>query len=166
MRSRREAGGAEEAREKCLRLLERRGRSGAELRRRLREAGFERDVTEAVLGNLEQAGLVNDEEFARAWVAQRVASGRAGRHKLRWELRAKGIDEGLIRRLVEAAVDDETELGQALQLAERRLGDRPRDQLELLRVRRLLLGRGYDFGVVESVMRRLSPRSEDLSDDR
>ncbi len=155
----------EAAREKCLRLLGRRSRSAAELRQRLNEAGFEHDIIETVLAGLERAGLVDDAEFARAWVASRVASGAAGRHKLRWELRRKGIHEDLIRRSVDEGVDDETEVEQALELARRRLRGQPPDASALLRLRRLLLGRGYGFGPVEAALRRLSSQVEELGDD-
>lgn len=155
---------AEAAREKCLRLLARRARSEAELRQRLKEAGFEHDVTEAVLADLGRAGLVDDEEFARSWVANRVASGGAGRHKLRWELRRKGIREDLVRRVVDDAIGDDVELEHALGFARRRLPQQSADVSALLRLRRLLLSRGYSFGTVEAVVRRLSSQVEDLSD--
>ena len=149
---------AEAARAKCLRLLERRAHSASELERRLKEAGFEQNVIEETLTALEQAGLVDDEEFARAWVSHRVETGTAGRRRLRWELQRKGIAEDLIRRVVEEGVDDEREAVQALSLARKRLREQPADRPALLRVRRLLLSRGYGFQVVESVLRRLSPR--------
>lgn len=153
---------AEAARERCLRLLEKRPRSAAELRQRLESEGFEREVIEEVLFRLEQADLVDDEEFARQWVAHRMASG-AGRHRLRWELRRKGIEEELIRRSVDEQIDDDTELEQGLMLARRRLRGGRAEATTLLRLRRFLLGRGYGFDTVECVMRRLASQ-EHLSD--
>ena len=152
----------EAAREKCLRLLATRARAAAELRQRLRLAGFEQNIIETVLADLERADLVNDEEFARQWVAQRVASG-AGRNRLGWELRRKGVREDLIRRAVDEAIDDGTEFEQALGLAQRRLRGQPAEGADLLRLRRFLVGRGYGFGTVERVMRHLAAQ-EDLSD--
>lgn len=145
----------EAAREKCLRLLTRRARSAEELRRRLRTAGFEQNTIEAVLADLERVGLVDDEEFARLWVADRRRSGQAGRHRLRWELRRKGISDDLIRASVDEAIDDEAEVEQALVAARRRLGDKPADVEALLRLRRFLLGRGYGYGTVEAALRRI-----------
>jgi regulatory protein len=149
------------AREKCLRLLARRARSAAELRQGLRTAGFEQDLAETVLAGLEQAGLVDDAEFARAWVAERAAG--SGRLRLQSELRRKGVGEDLIRRAVAEGMDEERELAQALELGRRRLRGQPADAPGLLRLRRFLLGRGYGFGTVEQVMRRLTSQ-EDLSD--
>ncbi len=154
----------EAAREACLRLLERRARSAAELRQRLRRTGFEQDIIETVLANLAQAGLVDDAEFARQWVAERIAAGAGGRQKLRWELRRKGIDEDLVRQAVDLTIDDATELEQALDLARRRLRGQPADLPGLLRLKRLLASRGYGYTTVETVIRRLSSEAGGLDD--
>ncbi len=156
---------AEAAREQCLRLLERRARSASELRQRLRERGYEQEIIDDTLAAMERAGLVDDEEFARTWVASRLASGSGGRRRLRWELQRKGLAEEVIRRTVDENVDDETELTQALALAKRRLREQVPDVSALARLRRLLLSRGYGFGVVDSVIRQLSSRREEPSED-
>ena len=151
---------AQAAREQCLRLLALRARSAAELRDRMRKAGFHEDVVEAVLADLDRAGLVDDAEFARAWVAHRQAAGGAGRHKLQWELRRKGIADGLIKHVLDEAVTDEMEMEQALALAERRLSGGPLDRSGLARLRRTLLGRGFGFETVDAVMRHVASEGE------
>lgn len=148
------------AREKCLRLLTLRLRSAAELRARLGDSGFEDKVIGPVLGQLTRSGLVDDEEFARAWVASRQASGGAGRQKLRWELRRKGISEDLIRRVVDEGIADETETEQALCLARKRLKGDLTEAKALARLRRLLLGRGFGFETVDSVLQQLTTEAE------
>lgn len=149
----------EAARERCLRLLAVRPRSAAELLGRLRNAGFSEETAGRVVSGLAEAGLVDDKEFARAWVAERLAAG-AGRQKLRWELRRKGIAADLISQEVDQRVTDEVEAEQALALARRRLGDRRPEGPELDRLRRLLLGRGFGFETVATVLRRLCPEQE------
>lgn len=152
--------GAEAAREKCLRLLSLRARSAEELRDRLKRAGFPEEVTESVLSDLERANLVDDEDFARSWVASRQASGGTGRQKLRWELRRKGISQEIIAEVVDGEIDDETEERQALALARRRLRGQPDEREARARLRRLLLGRGFEFGTVDYVLRRISTEEE------
>lgn len=149
----------EAARSKCLRLLATRARSAAELRQSLRRGGFDEDVIAVALADLERAGLINDEEFARSWVASRRQSGGRGRVQLRWELRRKGIPQELIRRFVDEGIDDESEVQQALELAERRLRGKPEPKA-LYRVQRLLLTRGFEFEVVNSVLKQLSAEGE------
>jgi regulatory protein len=150
----------EAAREKCLRLLRVRGRSAAELRERLRSTGFSGKVIEKVVPELAAVGLVDDAEFARSWVASRQAAGGAGRRKLRWELRRKGVAEELITRAVEQAASDEAELAQALSLARRRLKEGRQDRKSLARLRRLLLGRGFEFDTVDAVMQQIISEGE------
>jgi regulatory protein len=151
---------AEAARERCLRLLATRARSQAELRQRLEARGYAETVIKSVIGDLARAGLVDDEEFARSWVSGRLSAGGSGRQKLRWELRRKGLAEELIRRHVDEAIDDGAELDSALQFARRRVRRGADAAKELARIRRLLLGRGYGFETVESVLRRLPIEEE------
>jgi len=144
----------DKARQKCLRLLTTRPRSRAELRQALHRNGFGQTVISHVLAGLEQAGLVNDQEFARAWVASRRASGD-GPRKLHWGLRRKGIAEAIIERAIKDTADPQAELQQALALASRRL----RGELtpkELARLQRFLLGRGFHFRTVDTVLQHLS----------
>jgi regulatory protein len=149
---------AHQAREKCLRLLTTRPRSRRELQQALRRRGFDQHVIAEVIAGLEQAGLINDEEFARAWVASRLASG-AGRRKLHWELRQKGVPEPIIQDTLAHRADEGAELNQALALAQRRLRGEP-DAKELARLQRLLLGRGYEFDTVNAVLRSLAIASD------
>ena len=151
-----EASEDEAARKKCLHLLSLRARSRAELEERLTSAGFAQETIERVLADLERAGLVNDEEFARSWVAGRKAGGGTGRRKLRWELRRKGIGEELVRRVLEDEVDEEAELREAMELARRRLRGRQVEAKTLAQLRNLLVGRGFGFDTVDHVLQRVA----------
>lgn len=141
-----------EAREVCLRLLSRRPRSRDELRQRLETAGFEPRVVHEVLAGLAQAGLVDDEGFARSWVASRKAAGGAGRRKLEWELRRKGISRDLVEQILEEELDEEAELRAAADLARKRLRAEAPGPRELARLRRFLLSRGFGFQTVDSAL--------------
>ncbi len=152
--------GAEQAREKCLRLLSRRAHSSAELRKKLRLAGFEGEVIERVLADLTESGLLNDEEFARSWVADRKLAGGTGRRKLAWELRRKGIGRSLIARVLAEDMEEETELSQAMELARKKIRAGAQGAVEAMRLRRFLLGRGYGFEVVDKVLQSLPLHKE------
>ncbi len=148
------------ARDTCLRFLSRRARSAGELRERLRTGGFRADVAEGVLSDLQDAGLIDDEEFARSWVAGRKASGGASRRRIAWELRRKGVDRDLVERVLREEMDDRTELGQAAQLARKKLRGQRVDGKELSRLRRHLLDRGFGFDTVDRVLQAVA-REED-----
>lgn len=79
------------AHDKALSMLDMRRRSTKELRDYLRRKEFEPQVIQAVIGRLTKAGLLNDEEFARAWVRDRLLLKPKSKRALSAELFAKGI---------------------------------------------------------------------------
>ena len=87
------AGDVEAGREAALRLLERTRRTRADLSRRLRENGFTPQVIEQVLARLEGVGLIDDIEYARAWLAGRWGRRPAGWRRLELELRQRGVSQ-------------------------------------------------------------------------
>ena len=143
----------ERARETCLRLLGYRARSRGELHDRLRRKGFAEDVVAATLEELERAGLVDDQGFARAWVQERLAGNPRGSRGLRWELRAKGVAEELIQQAIAEELGGERELEAALRAAAR-YAVRP-DEDESSYLRRLsgaLKRRGFAFDVIAAAL--------------
>lgn len=78
-----------------------RSRSVAETRRRLLHLGYAEAVAEAALARLGGLGYLDDSAFARAWVESRDRSRPRGETALRQELRRKGIDEALVREVLD-----------------------------------------------------------------
>ena len=147
------------ARETALRLLGARPRSTAELRARLRRAGAPLESVASVITNHTNDGYLNDLEFARAWVRNRLAVRPCGTLRLRSELREKGVAMPLIEQAIrevcgeeEAAVAEER---RARDLAERRLRAYARLAWDV-RVRRLaglLRRRGFAAPTIARVLR-------------
>src|SRR5204863_9139198 len=79
------------AREAALKLLERTRRTRSDLARRLREKGYASAVIEPVLTRLAEVGLVDDVEYARAFLEARARRRTAGRRRLEQDLRARGV---------------------------------------------------------------------------
>jgi regulatory protein len=120
---------------------------------RLRRRGAPVDVADDVVADLTARGYLDDEAFARHWVAARAPRGY-GPARLRAELRARGVDTALIEAAL-AVVNDDGELERARAVARRRLpalerGDRAR---AAARLRDMLLRRGYPASVVTRVVR-------------
>jgi regulatory protein len=120
---------------------------------RLRRRGAPSDVADDVVADLTARGYLDDEAFARHWVAARAPRGY-GPARLRAELRARGVDTALIEAAL-AGVSDDGELERARAVASRRLpalqrGDRAR---AAARLRDHLLRRGYPASVVTRVVR-------------
>ncbi len=147
----------EQAMQYALLVLGYRDRSEDELRRRLERKGYSMAVTDRTLAELTRLQLLDDREFARNWVTAR--SGR-GPHRLKQELRLKGIARDLAEETVTAEISAEDELTAAWQVATRavRGQSRPVERNELLRIRRLLARRGFSSDVISRVCARLHDR--------
>jgi regulatory protein len=95
----------------AARFLEVRSRSVAEVRRRLTGAGYRSDLVEGAIARMTDLGILDDEQFARAWIESRDRARPRGERAIRDELRLKGIDRVVIDGLLEArrtvAVPDE-----------------------------------------------------------
>ena len=120
---------------------------------RLRRRGAPADVADDVVADLTARGYLDNEAFARHWVAARAPRGY-GPARLRAELRARGVDTKLIEAAL-AGVNEDGDLEQARAVARRRLpalqrGDRAR---AAARLRDHLLRRGYPASVVTRVVR-------------
>lgn len=88
----------EEARayDAALRYLGHRARSVREMRQYLSRKEFPPACTDVIIGKLEDRRYLDDRDFARLWIEDRLRLNPKGRWALRQELRQKGIDEVLI----------------------------------------------------------------------
>jgi regulatory protein len=98
-------------------LLGVRWRSREELRTRLAKAGFEPDEVERSLEELERAGLIDDQRFAKEMVRSQANGRLAGDRAIRSALRRTGIAPEHVETALADAPD---EAGRARDLAERR----------------------------------------------
>lgn len=91
--------------EAAARFLEARSRSVAEVRRRLRSAGYRADLVEGAMERMLELGLLDDEAFARAWVESRDRARPRSERAIRSELGLKGVD----RQVVDTVLADRRE---------------------------------------------------------
>ncbi len=146
----REQDGVAKAYDRALNYLSYRARSEREIRTYLRRKDVSDDVAEEIVARLRRVGLVDDAAFASLWVRNRQATSPRGERALRQELWQKGI----ARDVVDEALTDLDETGQALEAA------RPRAQrlagLEAVEFRKkltdFLLRRGFSYSVARGVV--------------
>jgi regulatory protein len=153
-----------QAYERALNFLSYRPRSETEVRRNLRKKGIEEAVIEMVVDRLMRAGLLDDQEFARYWVENRLRFKPRGAHALRHELREKGVSDSVIADAL-ASLDEETAARKVAEAGARRLSHlEPRD------FRRKLVAymarRGFSYAVSEPLVEEMleASRCEVLSD--
>ena len=139
--------------EAALRLLSHRSRSENEMRTRLRMRGIQPEVVEEELERLRAAGLLNDERFAEAWVADRQRTSPRGRRMLRYELLGRGISP----EAVDSATQNVDDLNIALEAARVRARKAPASDYRSFAtsVGGHLQRRGFSYDVVMEAVRQV-----------
>ena len=154
----------ERAYERALNFLSYRPRSEAEVRRNLRKKNGEDEVVEVVVERLTRAGLLDDREFARYWVENRLQFNPRGARALRHELWEKGVPTSIIDDTL-ADFGEEAAARKAAEAGVRRLAHlEPRDFRR--RLGSYLARRGFSYAVIVPLVEEMleAARCEDLSD--
>jgi regulatory protein len=137
----------------AVRLLARREYARDDLQQRLIAKGAARDEVVAVLDELSSQGLLSNERFAHALVAQK--SGSYSRRSIRGELKRKGVSgEAIEGALSDAPVDDEAAMRA---LWQRRFGTPPANDREKARQIRFLQSRGFELSAIFKMLKTLTP---------
>ena len=133
-------------------LLSFRARAEKELADRLQRKGYEANVVAQVLLKLRAAGYLNDESFARSWVAQR--GNTLGRRALSHELRLKGVDNDTVVQTLADAKSDEAEGETARRVAIRKVGEDPSDKSREARAKlaAFLQRRGFGWDTIRPIL--------------
>lgn len=112
----------------ATRRLARRAMSSGMVRQKLRELDRKNDhptppeVVDKVMERLEELDLIDDEAFGRALIRETTRAKPAGPMLLRQKLTQKGLDRGLVDRLVNVATaDSEQQSESATEFARKKL---------------------------------------------
>lgn len=144
------------ARKILLDQLTGQARSRQQLSDKLAAKNVPTEVATRLLDRFEEVGLVDDEAFARSWVASRGArGGRAlATRALAQELRRKGVDDEVARvALDEIDPEDEREAARALVRKKLRTLTRVDDTTATRRLVGMLARKGYGSGLAFAVVR-------------
>jgi len=147
-----------EAKQKVIRLFNRRIYSEQEIREKLKKRGYEEGIIEEVMVELKDTSLLDDYAFAKAFVHDRLSLKPKGSFQIAYELKNKGISKEIIERVFSEEKVVEGDFDRAFAVAKKRL--------EILRSikdkktikRRLynfLLTRGFSYEVIKGVLDKL-----------
>lgn len=143
----------EQAKQTAMKYLSYRPRSVIEVKRNLRDKGYETDIITQAVNRLQELNLLNDESFARYWVEQRETFKPRGRRALQQELRQKGVP----RQIIETAVADVDETAAARKAARKKL--RRWQKMDEQTYRRKLGGylqrRGFSYDIIRKISEEL-----------
>lgn len=142
------------ARKILLDQLTGQARSRKELADKLAKKNVPTELATRLLDRFEEVGLVDDDAFARSWVASRQPGKGLARRALAQELRRKGIDDEVAREaLDEIEPEDEEAAARALVRKKLRTLSAVDDTAATRRLLGLLARKGYPSGVAYAVVR-------------
>jgi regulatory protein len=139
---------------KALRLLDRKPRTSKEISSRLVKSGFTLDQAEMVLQRLKDAGLIEDDRFARQWVENRNELHPRSRRLIALELKQKGIDDEVIEQVLEDSSPDEDSALQAAMQYARKIPSGDRMEFRK-RLSAFLKRRGFNYGTIAPVVQKV-----------
>lgn len=145
---------------RALSYLSYRPRSKKEMRTYLISKGYEKEAEE-IIARLEREGAMNDAEFARLWVRERIALKPRGAFLLRKELQEKGIPEELITEAL-TLLDEEQEMELAFRQGLKKMKTlREKDwDSASIKIANYLMRKGYAYSLIEKILLRLEEEWE------
>jgi len=141
----------ERAFQSAANFIQYRIRSEAEVEQNLKKKGFTEPIINNTVNRLKEAGMVNDEEFARQWVEIRITSKPRSRRLLEYELRQKKVDHLEIQQAI-ASIPDELTL--AVQAARKKLPQFNNLEKDVFnrKVSSYLLRKGFSYEVIRKAI--------------
>lgn len=139
------------ARLKMLQLLTN-SKTRLEVEQRLRAEKFEEEVVQACVDWAEGYGYLNDEEYARLYVQEKMNVRGWGALRIRQELHRKGVaNEWITQALEETGAQEENNLAELARQWLEQMGWQDPKQVE--KCKQKLYRRGYSFDSINRVVR-------------
>lgn len=147
--------------QKAYRLLARRMHAGFELRQKLTQKEYPRNLIDRVIDELLDKKILNDYEFANQFADENIKNKLWGEKKLIAELYKKGINKQIISDVVFDKFPKGSNSNNADQLAVKKLKQlayKNLDRIKLMqKIVTFLLGKGYDFETAKQAAENVCP---------
>lgn len=151
--------------ERALFLLSRRPHGREELKLKLVQKKFEKDLVSEVLQSFIDSGLLNDKEFSILFYNDRLNRGKDSKRKILHDLRMKRIDRKIIDEISGMFPDDEENIGEIRKIAEKKLSSysyKNKDaKTQKSNLYNFLLSKGYDYDVIRKVLSEVFETADD-----
>jgi len=145
----RHASACKRAEKAALRLIARAEQCSSGLRRKLEKRGFERACINAVIEQLFDSGLLDDQRFAHFWLESRIRLPRSPR-RLLIALCTRGIERDDVETALKHVLDDETEYSLLLRFVKKYLRRKnSQNDDSKLKIKFLLKNEGFSNTVIK-----------------
>jgi len=136
-------------------FLGRRQHSTSELRIKLKQKGYETELINEVIDDLKNKNYLDDTEFAKMFVEEKIKLKLWSEQKLKSELIKKGINAEIISDVLRNIISDEDTLNNAMTVAEKKYDNLKNRDVENDVIKSKLVAflksRGYNYDVIKEV---------------
>ena len=132
-----------------------RSRSISEISKKLKSKDISPDTIQKVIKHIQELGLLDDEQFAKQLISEKIKRKPVGKKVLMQKLYQKGVDKNVSTKVLEQEYTPENEREFALQNF-KKLFPKIREQdknTQRKKTYELLARRGFDYEVINEIIR-------------
>jgi len=145
--------------QRAFRYLGRRLHSTSELRTKLLQKGYEKNLIDEVIDELKVRNYLDDAEFAKMFVEEKVKLKLWGEKKLKNELIKRGIKSEIISEVLNSHISQDNTFNNAMTIAAKKYETLKNRNLEPDAIKRKLVtflsSRGYNYDDIKIVCEKL-----------
>ncbi|MFA5523010.1 MAG: RecX family transcriptional regulator [Tissierellales bacterium] len=141
-----------------LKLLTHRARNEHEIKDKMFKKGFDEETIIEAIEYLKEQNYINDEEYAKSYIRDKVNLKKLGYARIKNELFQKRIDGSIIEETLNELIDKEDEYERALELAEKKMKSSYKNDDTQAAYRKLggfLQRKGYSMDIVFKVLNKV-----------
>lgn len=137
-------------------LLSKKDRTKKEITDKLKDKGYDDEITNNVLDKLLEYNYINDEIYCKKYINDKSKFSKYGINKIKAKLYAKGVDKEIISKEI-IKIDNNLEIENALSLAQKKLNSiKDTDQYKIkAKLSNHLIAKGYSYDTVKAVFSKL-----------
>lgn len=137
----------------ALRLLTYRQRSKKEIYDALQRKGYMEKHIESVISSCKDKNYLNDREFAKSFINDKINLNKYGPERIKHELKLKGVSNDIIDEVMDYSRDDQYEL--AKEVANKKIYSYRNDDKKAIyrKLSGLLQRRGFSYDIISKVVR-------------
>ncbi len=149
------------AKQKAIRLMNRRQRTEKEIRSKLIEKEFHPAIVDETIKHLKTIKLINDEAYARAYIHDVLLKRSLSRKYLKQQLQSKGVDKLIIEKVLDENFSPDQEIKIAREAAEKLL-ERYQSSLKKIepekqyrRIAQYLIRHGFSWTIILPILNKI-----------
>lgn len=145
----------------ALRLLTYRQRSEKEIYDSLKRKGYMEKHIENVISSCKDKNYLNDREFAKSFINDKINLNKYGPVRIKHELKLKGVSRDIIDEVIDYDRDDQYEL--AKEVANKKINSYRSDDKKAIyrKLSGLLQRRGFSYDIISKVVRETLDQIDD-----